>query len=340
MARTATPAPTPELPGWIRSLLPGILSDPGDEDRSRRDRIVDAAMYTIAFLLGALGLADTWAQHPGWLRVVDPALGLAALASLHWRRSHPAAVGIATAVVSIVFVATTGPALIALFNAAVRARGRALWLSSPLHPVSFGIPLLYTPADEFWIEVVLGFLASGVVVGWGLFVRARRELVQALRERTERVEVQTREAERQRIAREMHDVLAHRLSLLSVHAGALEFRPDAPAAEVGEAAGVIRRSAHAALEELREVIGVLRHEGGHGSLEPPQPTLADIPGLVEESRTAGMSVELELAVTGEPFPGGAGAHRPTGSCRRGSPTLASMRPVPRSTSRWPEPARA
>jgi len=134
---------------------------------------------------------------------------------------------------------------------------------------------------------------------------ARRGL-QALRERTERVEVQTREAERQRIAREMHDVLAHRLSLLSVHAGALEFRPDAPAAEVGEAAGVIRRSAHAALEELREVIGVLRHEGGDGSLEPPQPTLADIPGLVEESRTAGMSVELELAVTGEPFPAALG----------------------------------
>jgi signal transduction histidine kinase len=55
----------------------------------------------------------------------------------------------------------------------------------------------------------------------------------------------------------LHDVLAHRLSLLSVHAGALEFHPDAPAEQVAAAAGVIRESARAALDELRGVIGVL-----------------------------------------------------------------------------------
>ena len=58
----------------------------------------------------------------------------------------------------------------------------------------------------------------------------------------------------------MHDVLAHRVSLLSLHAGALEFRPDASAEEVAQAAAVIRASAHAALEELRDVIGVLRED--------------------------------------------------------------------------------
>ena len=62
----------------------------------------------------------------------------------------------------------------------------------------------------------------------------------------------------------MHDVLAHRVSLLSLHAGALEFHPDASAEEVAQAAAVIRSSAHAALEELRDVIGVLR-EGTPGS---------------------------------------------------------------------------
>ncbi|WP_033346827.1 histidine kinase, partial [Catenuloplanes japonicus] len=67
-----------------------------------------------------------------------------------------------------------------------------------------------------------------------------------------------RQLERARIAREMHDVLAHRISLLSLHAGALEIRPDAPSAEVAKAAGVIRASAHQALQDLREVIGVLR----------------------------------------------------------------------------------
>jgi len=108
--------------------------------------------------------------------------------------------------------------------------------------------------------------------------------------------VETRAAERQRIAREMHDVLAHRLSLLSVHAGALEFHPDAPAEEVAEAAGVIRESARSALEELRDVIGVLREEGSEDPTQPPQPTLADLPALVAESRAAGMrlSARIEL----------------------------------------------
>jgi signal transduction histidine kinase len=103
---------------------------------------------------------------------------------------------------------------------------------------------------------------------------------------------QARETERRRIAREMHDVVAHRVSLLSLHAGALEFRPDAPPEEIAEAASVIRSTAHAALEELREVVGVLREDAEAGTPEPPQPTLAQIPALVEESRAAGMVVRL------------------------------------------------
>ena len=86
-----------------------------------------------------------------------------------------------------------------------------------------------------------------MVVGWGLFARARATCCAAPRERAARLEAeqrlhveQAREAERRRIAREMHDVLAHRVSLLSLHAGALEFRPDAPPEEIAEAAGVIR----------------------------------------------------------------------------------------------------
>ena len=152
-------------------------------------------------------------------------------------------------------------------------------------------------------------LLTAVVVGWGLFVRARREVIFSLRERAARLEAeqrlrveQARDAERRRIAREMHDVLAHRVSLLTLHAGALEFRPDASPEEVAEAAGVIRATAHAALEDLRGVIGVLRDgEGGDGP-EPPQPTLADIPALVEESRAAGMKVECSIGEPPGPVP--------------------------------------
>jgi signal transduction histidine kinase len=90
----------------------------------------------------------------------------------------------------------------------------------------------------------------------------------------------------------MHDVLGHRLSLLSVHAGALEFRPDAPAEEVARAAKVIRESAHQALQDLREIVGVLRAPVG----ELPQPTLVDLPQLVAESARAQMQVDLRTEV--------------------------------------------
>jgi signal transduction histidine kinase len=130
-------------------------------------------------------------------------------------------------------------------------------------------------------------------------VRSLHERAQE-REAEHRLHVeQAREAERRRIAREMHDVLAHRVTLLSLHAGALEFRPDAPAEEIAQAAGVIRASAHAALEELRQVIGVLRDGAEDGTPEPPQPTLAQIPALVDESRAAGMRVRLRFEAPGD-----------------------------------------
>src|SRR5207245_2489773 len=94
-----------------------------------------------------------------------------------------------------------------------------------------------------------------------------------------------------RIAREMHDVLAHRLSLLATYAGALEYRPDAPAEQLARAAGVVRAGVHQALDELREVISVLRDDdlanGTH-----PQPT--DLAALVAETRDAGTDVDLVL----------------------------------------------
>jgi signal transduction histidine kinase len=134
-----------------------------------------------------------------------------------------------------------------------------------------------------------------------MFIRARRQLLASLRWRAERAERSREEharhariAERQRIAREMHDVLAHRISLLSLHAGALEYRPDATPDEVARAAAVIRASAHQALEDLRAVIGVLRDESDGAAPQPPQPTLAALPDLLEESRAAGMRLNADV----------------------------------------------
>jgi signal transduction histidine kinase len=160
-------------------------------------------------------------------------------------------------------------------------------------------------------------LATGIqtaVVGWGMFIRSQRELLLALRERTRQAEAerdlrvdQARAQERTRIAREMHDVLAHRLSLLSLHAGALEVRPDAPPEQMARAAAVVRASAHQALEDLRQVIDVLRAaEPADGEKQRPQPTLRDVAALVEESRDAGTAVELEQRVDAEDVPAATG----------------------------------
>jgi signal transduction histidine kinase len=162
------------------------------------------------------------------------------------------------------------------------------------------LALYHSGNTPYVVELALSIVIMGAVLAWGMFVRARRQLVFSLRDRAQRAETeqqlrvdQARQQERARIAREMHDVLAHRISLLSLHAGALEFRPDAPPDEVARAAAVIRASAHDALEDLRAVIGVLR-EGPEGAEpERPQPTLADLPALIDESRAAGMRVSYD-----------------------------------------------
>jgi signal transduction histidine kinase len=296
------------LPRWLPSALPDVVVD---ERRTQRDRIVDAVMYLVAFAIGFASLVDTWDLHAPWLRPVAIVFFIAGVVSLRWRRSHPAAVGIFASAVSIVIV-TSGANFVALFNAAIRTRGRELAVIAGLTIVSCVTnPLLYRGPQSLELEVAAGLGFTFAALGWGLFVRARRELVRSMRAQADRAGDEARAAERRRIAREMHDVLAHRLSLLSVHAGALEFRPDAPAEEVAEAARVIRKSARAALDELRGVIGVLREDRGESLTQPPQPTLADLAALVEESRAAGMRItaQIELGDAAPPAAVGRTAYR-------------------------------
>jgi signal transduction histidine kinase len=297
MAYAATARFTGGLSGWLRSTLPAVVTEAPDGHRRRRDRVVDAGTYFVAFAFSAVSLAVFWHWYAPWLRVVAVVVGLVTLVSLRWRRNHPAAVGIGVGAISLVMPTASGANLAAMFNAAIRAGGGALVaIAGLLLAWVFASPLVNPAGGDYWVNAVACLLLSAVVIGWGLFVRARRALVQSLRAQGDRAADEAREAERRRIAREMHDVLAHRLSLLSVHAGALEFRPDAPAEEIAEAAGVIRESAKSALEELRGVIGVLREDGGISLTQPPQPTLADLPALVEESRAAGMRVTAQVEI--------------------------------------------
>ena len=137
------------------------------------------------------------------------------------------------------------------------------------------------------------------MMGWGMYLGSRRELVWTLRQRASRAEseqelrvAQGRSQERERIAREMHDVLAHRITQISMQAGALAFRDDLAADQLRDGLGEIQGKSNEAIHELRGVLGVLRDETTGELVEGPQPTYADIAALVAESRGNGVHVEF------------------------------------------------
>ncbi|MGW0554095.1 sensor histidine kinase [Streptomyces sp. NPDC002926] len=299
-------------------LLPSAMSDPRDPDlagdrsrarprRTARDWIVDTFVFVIAAVIGLLASEES--QQAGSSELVvfaDQLVGAAACCALWARRRAPLGLAITLIVVSVVVPVAAGALLLSLFSLAVHRPFRPVAVVSALAVASSVVSAVVRPDPG--MSLLASFITSVVLIllmtGWGMLVRARRQLVVALRERARRAETEAelraenaQRLAREAIAREMHDVLAHRLTLLSVHAGALEFRPDAPPAEVARAAGVIRDSAHEALQDLREIIGVLRAPGDGDGADRPQPTLATLDALVAESREAGMKVTLDNRIT-------------------------------------------
>src|SRR3954447_9356748 len=262
-----------------RMLPGGLLQEPGAK-RTTRDWIVDATMFVLALAIGAGALATSEDRHSETTLFVDLVIGLACLVSFWWRRRYPFAVALITIVPGAFSAMAAGPGIIGLFNVTLRGSRRQIVISTVLAVVTgFAYTFVYPESDSTAFEISLALFLPAIIVPWGLFARTQRNLLRSSHDRALRLEREqrareeaAREAERRRIAGEMHDVLAHRLSLLSVHAGALEFNPDAPPEEIAHAAAVIRAAAHDALEDLREVIGVLR--AGDGGADPPQPTLA------------------------------------------------------------------
>jgi signal transduction histidine kinase len=154
--------------------------------------------------------------------------------------------------------------------------------------------------------VVVTVLVVGVPVLLGLWIGIRRALITHLRDEAERLEreqlLDTERAkaqERARIAREMHDVVAHRVGLMVLHAGALEVSLGDPAA--AQQAALVRQTGREALQELRDILGILR-EGDDRALLDPQPTLADLDRLVQQSRDTGMAVSVAVDGTRRQLP--------------------------------------
>ncbi len=326
--RTAASGSAPPYPRLMvrtvpRWLLPGELAALGRRaprpGRTARDWAVDLVLFAAASLVWL----ETWTAAPpyyveavpGWMSTVDPWVGAVACLALWWRRRWPVVIALGTLAALMVADSALGASLVMVLTVAVHRDWpvAALVTVGYLVPTTFFIATNPQPGLARWPGVALVALMYLVPLGWGLAVRARRQLVVSLRRDAEREQQEhrlrladARRAERERIAREMHDVLAHRVSLISVHAGALSYRTaqaDAGSGrpldptEVGQAIDVISDNARHALVELREVLSVLR-DGDAPLDEPPQPRIADIARLVGEARAAGQRVAYDPGVDG------------------------------------------
>ncbi len=241
-------------------------------------------------------------HHHGLLGL-DLACGAVAFVLVVRRRHWPLSVALATAALGAVSGIAAGPAVLSAVSIATRRRLWQIVLVGLANVVAGMTVIRVQPADQtqpMWLNLTVTAIFTAGVLGWGMYLGSRRELIWTLKNRAERAEAeqslrvaQARSNERARIAREMHDVLAHRISQISLHAGALAYREDLGAQEMRASAAVIREKAHEALTDLRGVLGVLRDAGTGELLGAPQPTYDDLPDLVAEARDSGLAVDFD-----------------------------------------------
>ena len=259
------------------------------------------AVVLAAFAGGLVVLLGLQEGPTGPWLAVDVAVGAACCCALWWRARAPVPIAVALVAAAAV-VATAGAANMFATYAVARRRTLRTALLVGLGNVGAGLVFAAVyPGNSSWlVTVTVNVALSAAAVAWGALAQAQGRLVQSLEDRALRAEAEqrwradrVRGDERARIAREMHDVVAHRVSLVALHAGGLEVRPDLPPDEVRAAGRLIRRSAQDALDELRQVVGVLREDTPYGGRVP---TLADIEGLAADTTAAGQPVRLEVGV--------------------------------------------
>ena len=268
---------------------------------ARWPRAADAVLATVVFLTTAFlvdGPGDAIVVRPiGDVPIAALLVFAVASAALYWRRRAPLAVlGVAVAAWATTlgsgYADLGGVAIIALYSAgrhATEAQDRWAKVGVAAAIAVVLVDGLTDPAP--WGEAALGAVVMFVAWYVGRRLRLRSErAAQLLREQAaeaRRIVIE----ERTRIARELHDVVAHRVSLMTVQAGAAK----AVAAEDPEGAlramAAVEEAGRQALDELRHLLGVLRPETGLDGLGP-QPGLADLPRLVEQTRGAGLDVSL------------------------------------------------
>ena len=234
--------------------------------------------------------------------LLDIGLAVVCLLLMSQRRTRPLLVGVLVMIPGLWSIGSVGAAILVLVSVATRRRWAEILIICGVNLLIALLNLLRSPNPTIIgvvVPMVFQLLSLAVVVFVGMYIGARRDLVASLRERADTAEreqvlrvQQARVGERARIAREMHDVMAHRVSLVAMHADALVFREDLDADQMRDAAKVIQQNAHRALTELRGVLGALRQD--EDAAAPPQPTLAALDALFADARESGQRIDAQV----------------------------------------------
>lgn len=276
---------------------------------------------TVMVAIGLVIFTETWAPITdaadaagsswdpfGGRIALDALLGVVAIVLYTLRQRWPML--LLTIVVAISAVSSFASVAVIFGVVAIatrRRRGEIIIVSFVFVAAQLLNGAIFPPApdDLPWLETLLVAVAlNAVLVLIGLYLGGRQQLVLVLHERAEQIqrEHDTRleaaaMAERTRIARDMHDSLAHRLSLVSLHAGVLEYRTDLSPEQTRMAAGIVRENARLAASDLREVLGILRDPSEAATkdvVRAPESVWEALDLLMQESRAADSPVELSI----------------------------------------------
>ena len=270
---------------------------------ARRPRGADAALTVAVFVTSLflmLGPSEAEGVAPGELPFAALFLLAVACGALYWRRTEPLGVLGLTLVATLLAAAIVyrdlagGYAVLVALYSAGRYVDDERWSYVGLAGSFSCVGVDYLIGETTPVAVGFGLVVLSAVWYVGRRLRTREEDAEERRREQAADADRAVQAERARIARELHDVVAHQVSLMTVQAGAAKtVALDDPQAAL-QAMEAVEHAGRQALDELRHLLGVLRPTGDEGSLVP-QPGLADVPRLVDQFRAAGLDVSLQMA---------------------------------------------
>ena len=271
----------------------------------RHPRLTDAALAAVVLVVSVPPVSAVAGRN----QALSLALIVALVTPLVWRRKAPFLVfAIMTGLALVQFVTTKEltddlALLVAFYTVAAYQPGRRILLAAAI--MAAGAVLVATGARHplpVW-ALLSGLVAAAAFLGY--YARTRRAYLAALVDRTERLERDRDQqaqlaaaAERVRIAREMHDIVAHNIAVMIALADGAAYTAETSPGQAASVMGQVSATGRSALAEMRRLLGVLREPDAAG--HAPQPSLDDVEDLVATIRAAGLPTRL--TVTGPPFP--------------------------------------